>query len=194
MRNKPFPHFEELSVPFGKDRANGARAETAADAVEEIDREEQQGGNGDGANDVEGGMEDIDGSGSVSGTPTSSVPNKKNSGKKRSRSNDGLMESLIDELASFGRIYEGTRENVRRIANYFEKRAEGDERRMKLFGEIMEIEDLSSNDMLTAGEVISKDSHKIDFFFTLPPPFKKQYVMKVVSENSTYHPQYDFNV
>ncbi|XVF57755.1 hypothetical protein PTKIN_Ptkin07bG0007700 [Pterospermum kingtungense] len=33
LRNKPFPFFEELAKIFGRDRATGEGAETAADAI-----------------------------------------------------------------------------------------------------------------------------------------------------------------
>ncbi|CAI9108791.1 OLC1v1008474C1 [Oldenlandia corymbosa var. corymbosa] len=35
LRNKPFPHYESLSLIFGKDRSNGEGAENAADTVDE---------------------------------------------------------------------------------------------------------------------------------------------------------------
>ena len=41
MRNKPFPHFNDLAIVFGRDRATRAGAETPADAVEEVEMEEQ---------------------------------------------------------------------------------------------------------------------------------------------------------
>ncbi|XVF44950.1 hypothetical protein PTKIN_Ptkin02bG0164300 [Pterospermum kingtungense] len=40
LGNKPFPHFDELALIFGKDRATGEGAEAPADAVETIDVEE----------------------------------------------------------------------------------------------------------------------------------------------------------
>ena len=41
LRTKSFPFLEQWSVVFGKDRANGLGAESLADAVEDIDREEE---------------------------------------------------------------------------------------------------------------------------------------------------------
>ena len=51
LRGKSFPYLEEWSVVFGKDRANGLGAESLADAVEDIEREERT--NEDGARNVE---------------------------------------------------------------------------------------------------------------------------------------------
>ena len=36
--NKRFPHFDELALVFGKDRASGGRAQHAIDATEELAR------------------------------------------------------------------------------------------------------------------------------------------------------------
>ena len=35
MRNKPFPHFDDFVIIFGKDRAIGEGVETAVEVVEE---------------------------------------------------------------------------------------------------------------------------------------------------------------
>ncbi|KAM7496654.1 hypothetical protein LguiA_021068 [Lonicera macranthoides] len=39
LRNKPFPLFDRLGYIFGKDRATCVAAETAADALEDLDAE-----------------------------------------------------------------------------------------------------------------------------------------------------------
>ncbi|RVX07616.1 hypothetical protein CK203_025122 [Vitis vinifera] len=40
LRLKPFPHFDDLSLVFGKDRANGKGAMSAVDILEELDQVE----------------------------------------------------------------------------------------------------------------------------------------------------------
>ncbi|XVF46073.1 hypothetical protein PTKIN_Ptkin02bG0258700 [Pterospermum kingtungense] len=40
LRNKPFPHYDELGIIFGKDRATREGAEAPGDAVENIQVEE----------------------------------------------------------------------------------------------------------------------------------------------------------
>ena len=42
MNNKPFPHFDDLVIIFGKDRATKEGAKTAADAVEEDNDEDEE--------------------------------------------------------------------------------------------------------------------------------------------------------
>ncbi|XVE65297.1 hypothetical protein DITRI_Ditri07aG0169600 [Diplodiscus trichospermus] len=41
IKNKPFPYFDLLARIFGKDRATGDAFESPADAVEELEREDQ---------------------------------------------------------------------------------------------------------------------------------------------------------
>ncbi|XP_017980960.1 PREDICTED: uncharacterized protein At2g29880-like [Theobroma cacao] len=40
LRNKPFPHFDQLAIIFGKDRATGEGTESPTDVVENIKTEE----------------------------------------------------------------------------------------------------------------------------------------------------------
>ncbi|KAI3829657.1 hypothetical protein L1987_03784 [Smallanthus sonchifolius] len=51
-RGKKFPHYRDLCIVFGKDRANGRDAQTAADIISNINREETE-ANGDGLDDID---------------------------------------------------------------------------------------------------------------------------------------------
>uniref|UniRef100_A0A2N9EVH8 Uncharacterized protein n=1 Tax=Fagus sylvatica TaxID=28930 RepID=A0A2N9EVH8_FAGSY len=42
LRNKPFPHYDDLAHVFGKDRATGFSAEGPSDMVQTVDREEAE--------------------------------------------------------------------------------------------------------------------------------------------------------
>ncbi|XVF50897.1 hypothetical protein PTKIN_Ptkin04bG0140200 [Pterospermum kingtungense] len=42
MRNKAFPHYDDFAIIFGKDRATGAGAKTATDAVEQLDEKDDK--------------------------------------------------------------------------------------------------------------------------------------------------------
>ena len=50
LRLKPFPHFDDRSLVFGKDRANGKGAMSATDILEELDQ-------GEASNDI--GVDDL---------------------------------------------------------------------------------------------------------------------------------------
>ncbi|KAK9005994.1 hypothetical protein V6N11_035048 [Hibiscus sabdariffa] len=106
------------------------------------------------------------------------------SSKKRRRSDDGLFD-LVEVMGKVGTAYQ---KNAESIAAFFKKEAQGNDRRMSIFDEIMKIENLSKDDMLAAGEYISKEAHKVDFFFSLPKDFKKDYVLKQLRERNLYQP------
>ena len=41
-KNKTFPHFEDLSIVFGKDRAQGSRARDVVEMEDQVNLEEQE--------------------------------------------------------------------------------------------------------------------------------------------------------
>ncbi|XP_038978687.1 uncharacterized protein LOC103695460 [Phoenix dactylifera] len=128
LRNKPFPYYEDLSIVFGKDRANGEGAEDRADACEQIEKEEEALGDTmslEDDMDAEGGSPNA-----IDSPPSICQPT-------------GIGTSIATI---------GSKEDFKKIANFFEKKGQSDERRMALFEEIMKIEDLSEDDMLIAGE------------------------------------------
>ncbi|XWS41238.1 hypothetical protein CRYUN_Cryun17cG0063900 [Craigia yunnanensis] len=86
--------------------------------------------------------------------------------KKRSRCIDVLTD-FVEEIGKFVTAYQEAMKEIKGIASFFKKEAEGIDRRMMLFTEIMQLEGFSPQEML-AGDYIIKDAYKIDFFFTLP--------------------------
>ncbi|KAK8562280.1 hypothetical protein V6N12_010364 [Hibiscus sabdariffa] len=191
LRNKPFPFFDDLVQIFGKERATGSAAETTADAVENLVMEDNTfldalNVEDEGVKDSES-IEEIGASNcqaSVTATMKRDV-----SSKKRRRSDDGLFD-LVEVMGKVGTAYQKTAES---IAAFFKTEAQGNDRRMSIFDEIMKIENLSKDDMLAAGEYISKEAHKVDFFFSLPKDFKKDYVLKQLRERNLYQPSSHIN-
>ncbi|GFZ08805.1 hypothetical protein Acr_20g0006130 [Actinidia rufa] len=92
LRNKSWPFYEDRLIIFGKDRAIGEFAESAADAVENMDKEDEVGESVPLDNSGVSGMEC---SNSVTHHPTVSSEKKKE--KKRARAAD----TLVDGLANF---------------------------------------------------------------------------------------------
>ncbi|XP_026662506.2 uncharacterized protein LOC113463064 [Phoenix dactylifera] len=174
LRNKPFPYYEDLSIVFGKDRANGEGAENPVDACEQIEKEEEALGDtlslGDDMDAKGGSSNAIDSPPSICqptdvGTSTAIIGKKKGGlvGKKR-KHNDTIIENLVTEMGRISSACEGNREDFKKIANFFEKKGQSDERRMALFEEIMKIEDLSKDDILIAGGSLAKISPKLTSF------------------------------
>ncbi|KAK8481540.1 hypothetical protein V6N11_029185 [Hibiscus sabdariffa] len=63
---------------------------------------------------------------------------------------------------------------------YSKKRPQSDDGLLDL------VEEMDKDDMLVVGEYISKEAHKVDFFFSLPKDFKKDYVLKQLLERNLY--------
>ncbi|KAE8667190.1 Histone H4 [Hibiscus syriacus] len=145
LRNKSFPFFDDFVHIFGKERATGITTKTTADAVEHIDVEDNAFVD---ALLEENGLRDSESREDVAS-------------KKRSRSDDGLTE-LVHEISKFDAAYREPAKEIKDITALLKKEAEGNDRRMLIFTEIMKIEGLSTDEMLTAEEYISKDAHKFD--------------------------------
>ncbi|XVF71552.1 hypothetical protein PTKIN_Ptkin12aG0047200 [Pterospermum kingtungense] len=163
MRNKAFPHYDDFAIIFGKDRATGAGAETAADAVEQLDEEADEADFEETMNnDFQTGekgqtMDDIEGStGSIS-TRTRST--------KRARIFDGTNDLLVEEFRKFNTTYV---ESMQEMRLFYKKQVEGTNRRFALPAALDELEQyFSIDELVKVGAYISGDIHKVDFFFVL---------------------------
>ncbi|KAK8508577.1 hypothetical protein V6N12_044493 [Hibiscus sabdariffa] len=112
LRNKSFPFFDDLVQIFGKERATGATAETTADAIEDLDAEDNV--FLDAFDGEVGGVKDFESRNEVGASTFQTYDvavttmKKDVSSKKRSRSEDGLS-ALVEEIGKFGAAY---RENT----------------------------------------------------------------------------------
>ncbi|KAK9005323.1 hypothetical protein V6N11_042763 [Hibiscus sabdariffa] len=134
-------------------------AETAADAIEDLDAEDNVFLD---AFDAEvGGVKDFESRNEVGAstfqTYDAAVTTMKKdvSSKKRSRSEDGLS-ALVEEIGKFGAAYRETTQEIKSIAAFFKKEAEGNDRRMSIFTEIMEIEGFSKDECLLQESIFVK--------------------------------------
>ncbi|KAL4625363.1 hypothetical protein ACB092_05G019900, partial [Castanea dentata] len=139
LRNKRFPHFDDLALVFGKDRARGDRAQHAIDATEELARGQE---NQSPTNEAE----------------TEKKCYSKNLNKKRPRSNNELIETLMETMKYFGKKYEETNGHMATIASCFKIESEEVERRIKVFNELLKIEGLSITERIKAGELLTSDT------------------------------------
>ncbi|KAK8508533.1 hypothetical protein V6N12_044451 [Hibiscus sabdariffa] len=88
-------------------------------------------------------------------------------------------------MAKVGTAYQKPTES---IVVFFKIELQGNDRRMSFFEEIMKIENLSNDGMLAPCKYIRKETHKVDFFFSLPKDFKKDYVLKQLLEHNLHRP------
>nr|POE80570.1 hypothetical protein CFP56_04925 [Quercus suber] len=147
LRNKRFPHFDDLALVFGKDRASWDGAQHATDATEELARgQENQAPTNEAKIEKNAGIEEINGNGYGYGSQTqisNQGASSKNLNKKRPRSNDELTKTSMEIMKDFGKKYEETNGHMATIASCFKIEPEEVERRMKVFNELLKIEGLS---------------------------------------------------
>ena len=96
--------------------------------------------------------------------------------RKRARSSDDVIENLTNMVAKLGNFYETTKEDIRELASCFKHEKEGVERQMRVLDELKLVDGLTNAQRMMAGEIITKEQHHIDYFFTLPNDWKKDYV------------------
>ncbi|XP_074588588.1 uncharacterized protein LOC141844431 [Curcuma longa] len=190
LRNKEFPHFDDLMCVWGKDRATGAGAETPADAVEEINLCDEEADTfvheideqGEGHEYEESVREEI--RKSEMDTPDSSFcpSSKKQTIKKKQKKSDDALGDMVGEMHRYITVVTEANEQLKGISTYFKKQSESSDRKMRIYDELMELPDLSEQEIMDVGEYILTDEHKIDNFFALPKAFKRNYVMKQLSQ------------
>ena len=138
MRNKPFPHFNDLAIVFGRDWATGARAETPADIVEEVEMEEQQDLHTSPAIDLESQEEESFFQSQSFTMHTSQTPNNEAPGPSRpTRSKKPKNETLevvreLKEMSSkVGNMMEAAGAHIGSLASCFRHESDVVQRRMQ---------------------------------------------------------------
>ena len=165
-------------------------AETAADAIEEDNDKDKDFVNATKNYHEEVGKER--GKENIKNIATSTcntavVTSKRNrTGKKMAKSFDHSSD-LVEQLIGFQKAYQEATEEIKGIASFFKKEAEGTDRRLSLFSERKEVERYSKDELIMVGQYISKDSYKVDYFFALPKEYRKDYIRLQLNEcNPSY--------
>ncbi|XVF64658.1 hypothetical protein PTKIN_Ptkin09bG0185600 [Pterospermum kingtungense] len=200
--------YDDFVIIFGRDRATGEGAESAVDAVEKEEKEadseefnvftrfdgqlkeddtEVNGGGHDESTKAENDAEfdvsayyiDI----STRKTQTSS--------KKKAKSVDGTQQ-LLHHLINFQSAYQEVTSEMKGIDAFFNKKVDANERRLALFEELKKIEGFFREELLLVGQFMIKDNYKVDYFFSLPRDFKKDYVTMLLHECNPYHPAFGY--
>ncbi|KAK7860299.1 hypothetical protein CFP56_039773 [Quercus suber] len=112
------------------------------------------------------------------------IPNQgvssKNPNKKRPRSNDELIETLMETMKDFEKNYEETNGQMATIASCFKIELEEAKIRMKVFNELLKIEGLSISERIKARELLIIDTCKCDYFYSLPRDVRYDYAIQVL--------------
>ncbi|XVF65852.1 hypothetical protein PTKIN_Ptkin09bG0284300 [Pterospermum kingtungense] len=182
LRNRPFPFYDDFLTIFEKDRATGQGTETAADVVEDQNKEDSEDDNVGGL--FESKTDDV----SVHFVPEARKATQ-STGKKKVKTSEG-NNPRVNHVVRFHDAYEKTAEQFKGIASFFIKEMEATDRRHALFDELKKLEGFSREELLIVGEFMVRNAYKIDYFFSLPTDFKHEYIGMVLAECNVYHPTF----
>ena len=161
LKNKPFPHFDELAIIFGRDRATGVGAEAPADAVENIEVEEATAkaaleaynainvneDDEDFFNEVN--LENIQESiifsnidnndSSIGVVRRPKVQGELEMAKKKQKTKKGneTDDTFFKNIAKLGEICEGVNEEIGKLANCFQHLVDNVKRKMQVYDVIV---------------------------------------------------------
>ncbi|XVF41050.1 hypothetical protein PTKIN_Ptkin01aG0248800 [Pterospermum kingtungense] len=205
LRNKSFPHFDELAFIFGKDRATREGAEAPTDAVETIDVEEtvgkeaseayfsmNVGNNDDGMVNrvsLENFQESVffNNTGNNKSSPSTgkrpTMQGETDVARKRQKikKSNEIDEIVLKNMAKLGEVCEGAKEEIGKLATCFQHLADNAKWKMQIYDAIAAIEGLTDEDALKADAIISTDVDKTNFLFSIPDHMKKLYVQQLLN-------------
>ncbi|XP_038973988.1 uncharacterized protein LOC120105506 [Phoenix dactylifera] len=189
MRNKPFPHFEDLTNIFGRDRATGMGAEAPADAVEKIEMEEQQYPYTSPAiNESQEADSNFVGQNVNMNTPQTAThtevagPSRPTRTKKARHEALEVVRDLTSEMTKVVGMMAAAGDHIEKLAQCFKHESETADRRMTVVSEVMKVQGLSQSEILKVGKKIAMDPLETDYFFSLPDDYRRAYVLTLCSE------------
>ncbi|KAG6537396.1 hypothetical protein ZIOFF_002486 [Zingiber officinale] len=200
LRNKEFPHLDDLMFVWGKDRATGVGAETPADAVEEINLCDEETNifeceideHAEFHKDEEYVREETKKS-EMETQDLVCPSNNKATIRKKKRKSDYVLGDLVGEISKYVTVITKANEEMKEISTYFKKQTENSDRKMRIYDELMELSDFSQQKIMDVGKYILKDDHKVDNFFALSKAFRREYVMKQLSKINPYATNLNMN-
>ena len=83
---------------------------------------------------------------------------------------------MVEQLFNFQKAYEEATQEIKGITSFFKNEAKGINMRLSLFSDLKEVKGYSWDEHIMVGKYISKDSYKVDYFFTLPKKYRRDYI------------------
>ncbi|KAK2659316.1 hypothetical protein Ddye_005849 [Dipteronia dyeriana] len=156
LRNKLFPHYEELGIVFEKDHANGQGAMGFSETVEEISNEDDQ-------------HNDFD---------PFYPSNELNGNVNMSSTNTPLTQS--NSIKTISNMQNAASDSIKLLAYCFQFEADGATRRMKVFDELKQIDGMTYAQRVKVGQLLIHDQANIDYIFTLDEEFKRDFLLSLL--------------
>ena len=183
FKDKPFPYYRELCIIFGKDRATGANAKIAADAVEELEREATTmiSADDDDFDMLADGIETMDFGTSPDPASMDNTSDAGSSRRKRKKKMGKSVEETIIEIterstATMIAQMDKTADKISRAIQ------DGDvqDLRGKLSYELSKVAGLTRGERLRALTKIGCDRAITTLFFTLEDEDKEEYIRSIL--------------
>ncbi|KAJ0526058.1 hypothetical protein HanHA300_Chr09g0318921 [Helianthus annuus] len=174
-RSKKFPHYWDLCIVFGKDRANGRDAQEAADIISDMTREEPEAeATGDGLDDMDL-NQPLNSPSYEASREDSSIQRK----RKRRNSWDPLMSSLKESAEIIGaEIREAT--NTFNIV--FGTESNREELRNNLFVEMNKVVGLTTRECDKAVRKLAQNEELMVIFFKVDEERKFGWVKTMLED------------
>ncbi|KAG6518019.1 hypothetical protein ZIOFF_021420 [Zingiber officinale] len=147
LRNKEFPHLDDLMSVWGKDRATEVGAKTLADAVEDINLCDEE------TNTFEYEIDEYaefhkdeeyvkeETKKSDMETQDSFCPSNNKATTRKKKKFDDVLGDLVGEISKYVTVITETNEEMKGISTYFKKQTENNDRKMRIYDELMELSD-----------------------------------------------------
>ncbi|KAI3806139.1 hypothetical protein L1987_22032 [Smallanthus sonchifolius] len=172
-RGKKFPHYWDLCIVFGKDRANGRYAQTAVDILSDINKEEQE-ATGDGLDDIDV-DQPLNSPSYVASREESSTQRK----RKRRNSWDPLMNSLKESAEIIGVEIRGATNTFSRV---FGTESNREELRNNLFAEMNKVEGLTAREYDKAVCKLAQNEELMVIFYKVDEERKLGWVKNMLDD------------
>lgn len=187
-------HYDSFVVIYGKDRANGAGAKIAADAVEDLDNDTTD-NNDEQMNIIVDVDLDVELKDDVVDSTCQAITASQSRVAVSSKRRKNEAGKVIDWHATLGRFetaLAGTRAELKGIADYFMKETQEKDRKGQVYSIISQLDGFIVTEMLTATTKICKEPYKIDIFFGLPMHVQRDFVKIQLGASNEYRPTLDF--
>ncbi|KAK1431778.1 hypothetical protein QVD17_08418 [Tagetes erecta] len=174
-RGKKFPHYWDLCNVFGKDRANGREAQTAADILSDINREERE--------PIGDGLDHIDVDEPLNSPSYATSKEESSTQQKRRRRNnlDPLMNSLKESAKIIGAEI---REATNTFNRVFGTESNREEMRNNLFAEMNKFEGLTIRECDKAVCKLAQNEELMVIFFKVDEDRKLGWVTNMLDDSA----------
>ncbi|KAF5790837.1 putative Myb/SANT-like domain-containing protein [Helianthus annuus] len=174
-RSKKFPHYWDLCIVFGKDRANGRDAQTAADIISDITRDEPE------SEATVDGLDDVDLNQPLNSPSYEASREDSSIQRKRKRRNswDPLMSSLKESAEIIGAEI---REATNTFNRVFGTESNREELRNNLFAEMNKVVGLTTRECDKAICKLAQNEDLMVIFFKVDEERKFGWVKTMLED------------